>query len=160
MNGSNKVIVGIVIAVIVILAGVGIYFLTTNTGNKNTTGVSKTASTTEKEEKVKNALEEYLKEEYGKVIEEVKFNNVKIYTQQEIDSNELFKDHNVGKNDIVFEANYELKIIEGYKEEEMMQFTAATGEIDGQWVRNKYNCGIARYNAENDYSITDFGTAF
>ncbi len=41
-----------------------------------------------------------------------------------------------------------------------MQFTAGTGEIDGQWIKHKYNCGIARDNGENGYTIDAFGTAF
>ena len=40
-----------------------------------------------------------------------------------------------------------------------MQFTAGTGEIDGQWIRNKYNVGIAR-SGENGYTLDAFGTAF
>ncbi len=44
--------------------------------------------------------------------------------------------------------------------EDLMPFTAGTGEIDGQWIRNKSNVGIARNNGEAGYSIDAFGTAF
>ena len=136
----------------------------TNTANTNTskssTNTASKSSSSEKEEIVKNTLEEYFKIQYGKVIEEVKFQDVKIYTQQEINNDELLKDYDLKPNDIVFEVQYSLKIIDGYDKDEMMQFTAATGEIEGQWVKNKYNCGIAKYNSENDYTIENFGTSF
>lgn len=108
---------------------------------------------------VRNTVEQYYKKEYGETIEEIKFNNVKVYTKKEIEKDELLKDLNLGDKDIAFEINYELKIIDGY--ENIMEFTAATGEIDGNWVKEKYNCGVARYDEESDeYSITDFGTGF
>ena len=55
------------------------------------------------------------------------------------------------------EMNVELKIVDGY--EDMMQFTAGTGEVDGQWIRNKFNVGIAR-SGEDGYTLDAFGTAF
>lgn len=189
-GSKKVVIGVIVVIVVIALIGVGVYFLTnkkqdsktsqastnttksststtntstskssTNTSNTATTSSSKSSSSG-KEEIVKNTLEEYFKIQYGKVIEEVKFQDVKIYSQQEINSNELLKDYNLKSNDIVFEAHYSLKIIDGYDKDEMMQFTAGTGEIEGQWVKNKYNCGIAKYNSENDYTIENLGTSF
>ena len=111
------------------------------------------------EEIVKNTVEDYLKTAFPDAIESVKFTSVKTYNKEEAEKNELMKELKLNENDIVFEIDYELQIKEGY--DDIMQFTAATGEIDGNWVKEKYNCGVARYNQDKDeYSITDFGTGF
>ena len=111
------------------------------------------------EQIVRNTIENHFKKEYGDTVEEVKFNSIKVFTKEEIDADELLKDLNLGEDDVPFEISYELKIKEGT--EDMMQFTAATGEIDGQWVKEKYNCGVAKYNSETDeYVLSNFGTSF
>ena len=102
-------------------------------------------------------LEQHFKNAYPDAIEEVVPNSIKVYTQEEIDANEAIKEHDIKEGDIVFEANYDLKIKEGA--EDLNQFTAATGEIDGQWVRNKSNLGIAR-TGENGYTLDAFGTGW
>ena len=104
------------------------------------------------------ALEKHLKDAFSGEIEEVNPTNIKVYTEEEIADSEALKDYTLNEGDIVFEADYELKIAEGV--EDMNKFTAATGEIDGQWIRNKHNVGIARNNGEAGYSIDAFGTAF
>ena len=108
---------------------------------------------------VKNTVEDYLKTAFPDAIESVKFTSVKTYNKEEAEKDELMKELKLNENDIVFEIDYELQIKEGY--DDIMQFTAATGEIDGNWVKEKYNCGVARYNQDKDeYSITDFGPGF
>ena len=97
---------------------------------------------------------------FGEDIEEVKFNDIKILPKSEIESNEVFNDYNLGENDFVFEAGYELKIKDGVSYDEMMRYTAATGEIDGQWIKEKYNCGVIRVSENGNYSITNFGTGY
>ena len=119
-------------------------------------GAGKKASADE--EAVKSAVEEMYKINYGKVVEEVKFNDVKIYTAEEIAADPALQDYDLGEKDIVFEIQYELKIIDGY--EDMMQFTAATGDVKGSWVVDKYNVGIARYVSDGEYTVDSFGTAF
>ncbi|MBQ9314136.1 MAG: hypothetical protein IJ220_03925 [Clostridia bacterium] len=120
--------------------------------SKNQTGVGNTD-----EGMVALVLEQHYKSNYPDVVEEVNPVNIKVYTAEEIASNELLKDYELNEGDIVFEAEYELKIVDGY--EDMMQFTAGTGEVDGQWIRHKHNVGIARSGAEG-YTLDAFGTAF
>lgn len=121
--------------------------------------------TTEEQEGVGNTdegmvalvLEQHFKTAFPDVVEEVVPVNIKVYTEEEIASDESLKDYTINEGDIVFDAEYELKIVDGY--EDMMQFTAGTGEVDGQWIRNKFNVGIAR-NGEDGYTLDAFGTAF
>ena len=104
------------------------------------------------------ALEQELRKAFGEdVIEEVVPTSIKIYTPEEISGDELFKNYTIGEGDIVFSADYELKIKEGY--EDMNRFTAGTGEVDGQWIRNKSNVGIVR-TANGELKIDAFGTGF
>jgi len=110
------------------------------------------------EEKVVSALEQYFKDSFGDDVEEVVPTNIKVYTEEEIAADETLKDYTINEGDIVFSAEYELKISEDC--ENIMQFTAGTGEVDGQWIRNKSNVGIARNNGEAGYSIDVFGTGF
>ena len=112
---------------------------------------------TSKEDVVKSAVYEMFKINYGKVVEEVKFNNIKVYTAEEIAADPALKDYKLDEKDIVFEVSYELKIIEGY--ENIIEFTAGTGEIDGQWVRQKYNCGTLKY-ADGEYAVDSWVTGF
>ncbi len=102
-------------------------------------------------------MEDYLISNSNAEIEEVAFNSVKVYSQEEIEENDAIKSHNLGEGDIVFEIDYELKIADGV--EDLMKYTAANGEIDGQYIRNKHNVGILRAN-EAGYSVDAFGTGF
>ena len=108
---------------------------------------------------VKTVLEAHFKETYEDEVEEVKIISSKIYTQEEIEESEELKELNLKSKDIAFEVEYELKIKEGTQD--LMKYTVSSGEIDGQWIKNKANCGVARYDEENDkYILSDFGTAF
>ncbi len=111
-----------------------------------------------KKDEVKKALMQHYMDNYEDAIQEVKYNNVKIYSKEEAEKDELIKSLNLGENDIAFEVEYELKVKEGYKD--IMQFTAATGEIDGQWVKEKYNCGVLKQKEDGTYELTNFGTSF
>ena len=102
------------------------------------------------------AVAEMYKINFGKVVEEVKFDNVRIYTAEEIASNPVLVDYKISDKDILFEVQYDLKIIDGY--ENIIEFTAANGEIDGNWVVNKSNIGIARYVSDGEYNIENWGT--
>ena len=102
-------------------------------------------------------LEQHFKNEYPGVVEEVVPTNIKVYTADEIAADELLSSYELNEGDIMFDAEYELKIVDGY--EDMMMFTAGTGEVDGSWIRNKANVGIARSGAEG-YTLDAFGTAF
>ena len=104
------------------------------------------------------ALERYFQETYGDEVEEFIPTNIKVYSPEEVEANEAIKAHDIKEGDIPFEVEYELLIKEGV--EDMMKFTASTGEVDGQKIINKSNLGIARNNGEAGYSIDAFGTGW
>ena len=110
------------------------------------------------QEAVTLALEQRFKAAYGDAVEEVVPTDIKIYTDEEIAASEALAAYEIGENDIVFEATYDLKIAEGT--ENMDQFTAGNGEIDGQWVRNKHSLGIVKDNGNGTYTIDAFGTGW
>ena len=110
------------------------------------------------EDVVAQTLEQYIIGAYPDVVEEVAPTQIKVYTADEIAANEALQTYDLKDGDIVFEANYDLKIADGV--DDLNQFTAATGEIDGQWIRNKFNLGIARDNGDGTYTIDAFGTGW
>ena len=100
----------------------------------------------------------YLKDTYGKnVIKKVTFDSVKVYNKSEIKKDESLKGYKIGSNDIVFDKSYNLKVKASNSKK--MELTAATGEIKGNWIKNKSNCGILKYKS-NSYKVTAFGTGF
>ena len=132
-----------------------------NKESKNTEQLPNIANNNVKttdEKTVTTALEQFFKNIYGSIVEEVVPKNIKVYSQEEISSNEKLRGYTINEDDIVFEAIYDLKIVEGY--ENINVFTSDNGTLDGQWIRNKYNVGIARYNDGTYSSIEAFGTAF
>ncbi|MBQ6535222.1 MAG: hypothetical protein IJI40_00365 [Firmicutes bacterium] len=110
------------------------------------------------EEVVTQALDQYLKAAFPDMVEEVAPTEIKVYTADEIAANEALQTYELNEGDIVFEATYDMKIAEGV--EDLNQFTAATGEIDGQWIRNKSNLGIVKDNGDGTYTIDAFGTGW
>ena len=119
--------------------------------------VSQAAELSE-EEIVSQAVEAYVKAANEGEIEEFKTVNVKVYSQEEIkEMAEALADYDLNEKDIVFDIDYELKIVDGV---DPIKFTAATGEVDGQWVKEKSNCGVAKYLSDGKYEIQNFGTGF
>lgn len=110
------------------------------------------------EEVVTQALDQYLKAVFPDMVEEVAPTEIKVYTADEIAANEALQTYELNEGDVVFEATYDMKIAEGV--EDLNQFTAATGEIDGQWIRNKSNLGIVKDNGDGTYTIDAFGTGW
>lgn len=110
------------------------------------------------EEVVTQALDQYLKAAFPDMVEEVSPTEIKVYTADEIAANEALQTYELNEGDVVFEATYDMKIAEGV--EDLNQFTAATGEIDGQWIRNKSNLGIVKDNGDGTYTIDAFGTGW
>ena len=104
------------------------------------------------------ALDQYLKAAFPDMVEEVAPTEIKVYTADEIAANEALQTYELNEGDVVFEATYDMKIAEGV--EDLNQFTAATGEIDGQWIRNKSNLGIVKDNGDGTYTIDAFGTGW
>ena len=104
------------------------------------------------------ALEQLYMKNYEGVVEEVVPKNIKVYTEEEIKADPALSEYTFNEGDIAFSAEYELKIVEGY--EDMNQFTAGTGVVDGQWIREKYNVGIVRNDPNGNNYMDAFGTAF
>ncbi len=106
---------------------------------------------------VSEVVELYIRDSYEDKIEDFKTTSVKVYTPDEIAADGALADYELDENDIVFDIVYELKIAEGV---DPIEFTAATGELDGQWVRDKSNCGILKYGEDGEYTVSNFGTGF
>ena len=103
------------------------------------------------------ALEQQFQEAYPDVVEEVVPTEIKVYTPEEIAADEALQSYEINDGDVVFAATYDLKIVEGY--EDIMQFTAGSGEVDGDWIRNKSNVGIVRTDGDK-LTIDAFGTGW
>ncbi len=106
---------------------------------------------------VSEVVELYLRDAYEDKIEDFKTASVKVYTADDIAADSTLADYDLNDNDIVFAIVYELKIADGV---DPIEFTAATGDVDGQWVRNKSNCGILKYGEDGEYTVSNFGTGF
>lgn len=110
---------------------------------------------------VELAMKALLAEAYGDKITDSKIVEVKVYTAEEEQKDQLLKSLGLGEDEYAFTVKYELKPAEGVDANEL---TAATGEVDSQsgWVVEKYNVGVLRPNDGGDpaYKITNFGTGF
>ena len=117
-------------------------------------------NTEEAEYQIKVAVQNLLEETYGEKVFDARIYVTKIYTTEEEQKTEVLKDLNLGLNDVAFEVNYELKLVDGV---DPIEFTAASGVYDEEsgWVTEKYNVGILRPKKNGEgYEITDFGTGF
>ncbi len=115
----------------------------------------------EAEKQVIAAVENYLRDAWADKISGLEVTAEKVYSAEEEEADELLKSLNLGPNEIAFSVNYKLHPAEGV--EDLLQFTAANGEIDeaSGWIVNKSNIGILRPNPDGEgYIITDFGTGF
>ena len=107
------------------------------------------------------AVEQYLRDTWGEKIDDLEVTVEKVYSAEEEEADELLKSLNLGPNEVAFSVVYKLHPAEGV--EDLMQFTAGTGEIDeaSGWIINKSNVGILRPNPDGEgYIVTDFGTGF
>ena len=115
----------------------------------------------EAEKQVIAAVERYLLDALAGKIDDVEVTVDKIYSAEDEDAIDALKEMELGMNEVAFSVNYKLHPAEGV--EDLMQFTAANGEIDEEsgWIINKSNIGILRPNPDGEgYIITDFGTGF
>ena len=105
------------------------------------------------------AMEKLLEEAYGDKIDDVRINDVKIYTAEDEQANDALKDYNLGADEVAFEVRYDLHAAEGADVNELM---AATGEYDEEsgWVTDKFNLGVLRPAEDGTYTITDLGTGW
>ena len=117
----------------------------------------------EAKHQIEVAMQYLLKETYGDEVFDARIYVEKVYTAEEEQEIEALKEMNLGPNEVAFEVKYELKPAAGV--EDIMKFTAATGEYDEEtgWVKEKYNLGVLRPtdgSGEQKYKITDFGTGW
>ena len=113
----------------------------------------------EAENQVKIAMQNLIKETYGDKVDDARINEVKIYTAEDEQANEILKTYNLGPDEVAFEVGYDLHPAEGTDVNELL---AATGEYDEEsgWVINKFNLGVLRPTEDGSYTITDFGTGW
>ncbi|MBQ9279742.1 MAG: hypothetical protein IJ215_01670 [Clostridia bacterium] len=116
----------------------------------------------EAEYQIKVAMQYLLEETYGDEVYDARIYVEKIYTAEEEEADEVLSTYELGPDEVAFSVRYELKLAP--EVEDIMKFTAATGEYDEEsgWVKEKYNIGILRPNPEGEpaYIITNFGTGW
>ena len=109
---------------------------------------------------IAKTLQEHLKNAYGDKITNSRFNVIRIYSDEEVNKDEIFKSLNLGKNDIPFEVEYQLLPA---KDEYINELMIPNGEYDKNlgWVKNISRLGVLKYNEINgSYSITNLGTGW
>ena len=109
------------------------------------------------EEKVALALEKHYKLLFPEEVEQLNPIDIKIYTPEEIASDEVLSQYTYNSGDIMFDASYEIKLFDGV--DDMMKYTSESGKMDGQWIRNKHNVGILKYRF-GSYMLDEFRTEF
>ena len=128
-----------------------------NTVNNSSTPVS--YANKSQEEIVQIAIQQYYTTNFQNVVEGIEFKSIKILSRDEINQNEQLRKRDISVKDIVFQATYDLKISKSY--DRIGKFAAGNGNIEGQWIRNKYSSGIVKFKSENNYAIEEgLGTSF
>ncbi len=115
----------------------------------------------EAETQILATVENYLREAWGDKIDDLEVTISKIYSAEDEAEIDALKEMELGPNEIAFSVNYKLHPAKGV--EDLMQFTAGTGEIDEEsgWIVEKSNIGILRPNPDDEgYIITNFGTGW
>ena len=146
---------------IIIALSFGLMILLCACGNTGTGAESSEASSKVEltaEQQVEKLLLEEFEKMYGDDMELCEFREIKIFTAEEIAENkEMFQDCHFEETDIVFSASYDLKAPDG---KDVAPLLPANGEEDGQWVREKYVCGYLSLDANGEYKLESWGTAF
>lgn len=128
-----------------------------NTVNNSSTPVN--YANKSQEEIVQIAIQQYYTTNFQNVVEGIEFKSIKILSRDEINQNEQLRKRDISVKDIVFQATYDLKISNSY--DRIGKFAAGNGNIEGQWIRNKYSSGIVKFKSENNYAIEEgLGTSF
>ena len=141
--------------------------------NNTKTNTDDIVSNTEKKNIVIEIKENTSKEEIGKetiskyfntdeieeiVIKDLKFIPVEdIDLNNETDTSSAVKYYKLTSEDLLYTISYELKIKEGTN---TVKYTAGNGIEDGNWIKSKGNCVIAKKIEDGKYKIIDFGTSF
>ncbi len=110
--------------------------------------------------RIERTLQDYFKEIYGDAIVNSRFNVTKIYSDKEVEKNELIKSLDLGKKDVAFDVTYQLQPSDENKVDELL---IPNGEYDKKlgWVKNIQRVGILKYNdKDGNYSIKNFGTGW
>ncbi len=102
------------------------------------------------------ALDEYFEEAFDVRADDVVITRIKVFSPEEEEADERLADLHLMEEEIAFEVEFDVHPAPGV---EPTVFTFANGDIEGDWVRNKYNCGIMRLE-DGKYSISSIGTSF
>ena len=105
----------------------------------------------------KDAVLKYLKETFTEDVEDIKITDFKLYTEKEMKEDEILKEaFDNGK--FAFDVSYEIELTDGA---DGMQYTAATGELEGNVVKGKSNVGyLIEKNGKFEVEKESFGTGF
>ncbi|MBR2840897.1 MAG: D-alanyl-D-alanine carboxypeptidase family protein [Bacilli bacterium] len=109
---------------------------------------------------IEKTLQKYFKDVYGDKIINSRFNVTKIYSDKEVEENEMIKSLKIGKKDVPFEVTYELQPAD---ENDVDELLIPNGEYDKKlgWIKDISRLGILKYNDKTDgYSIDSFGTGW
>ena len=108
-------------------------------------------------EKLEEALDVHFKDAFDVRADDVVITRLKVFSPEEEASDERLANLHLMEEEIAFEVEYDVHPAPGV---DPTVFTFSNGDIDGEWVRNKYNCGILRLNEEGQYRISSIGTSF
>ena len=117
-------------------------------------------STLGTEDKIKHAIFQLYKNQYGDKLASVKTIVNKVYTLEEVAKNEALKTLDIKETDYAFEVSISLEPAEGA---DANQFTITDGVYDKEsgWVGEIGRLGILRYDSTNKtYKIDNFGTGW
>ena len=112
------------------------------------------------EDKIKHAIFQLYKNQYGDKLASVKTIVNKVYSLEEVEKNELLKTLNIKETDYAFEVSISLEPAEGA---DVNQFTIPDGVYNKEsgWVGEIGRLGILRYDSTNKtYKIDHFGTGW
>ena len=110
-----------------------------------------------KVEPEKKAVLKYLKETFVEDVEDIKITEFKLYTEDEMKKDELFKEALEAGN-LAFEVSYEITLKDGA---DGMQYTAATGVQEGNVIKDKSNVGyLTEKDGKFEVIKESFGTGF
>lgn len=130
---------------------------TNTTQQEENNNTKDTKSETEKDynDYAKEEVLEELKEMYGDKTDDIVIENFKVFTDKELKNDVLKKYTDDGK--IVFEVSYKLIAKENIDKNELID---GNGEVDGNWIINKYNIGLLSNTAKGTLYVYSIGTGW
>ena len=110
-----------------------------------------------KDEPARESVLKFLKEIFVEDVEDIKIKNFKLYTEKEMEEDELLKEA-LAENKLAFEVSYEIILKDGA---DGMQYTVATGVQEGNVIKDKSNVGyLTEKNGKYEVVKESFGTGF